>query len=162
MNTSFPPLLMMIRPDDLSGFTGVLAIAGVLCLFSWLICVAAAFCKVKDVQFTVGFLATGTAMLIAFLLTGLCRTFLPEVASSFTPSGLFLIAAVASSLVCSVPLIQYFWNLSYCRGLAIVGGAVGILVASLVMFHLMLHPAETLPARLSIPLFQENQPGLME
>lgn len=162
MNSSVPHLFTLILPEDASGVTGLLAVVGIYLFLSWLVCVAAAFCNVREVQYRVGLLAMGASMLTAFLLVGLCRTFVPDLAASFTPSGLFLLAGVSSALACSVPVVQYFWNLSYKRGLTIVGGAVAIFLMMLVGMHLLLYPAKTLPARFEIPLFQDHQPGLIE
>jgi len=157
-----PHVLMFALPEGLTGLAGVVLILGIYVFMSWMICVTAAFWRVREVQFGVGLLAMGVSLLGAFLLVGLCRSLMPDVAASFTPGGLFLISAVASALVLSVPLIQYFWSLSYIRGLGIVGGAVALLVSGLVVVHLFLYPVETLPARFSMPLFQDHQPGLVE
>ena len=162
---SFSPSqsLAIVFPEVVSGgAAGLFAAIGLYVLISWLVCVSAAFFRVKEVQFSVGLISIGACMLTAFGLTGLCRTILPDVAASFTTSGLFLITAIAGAMICSVPLVQYFWNLTYSRGLFIIGGALAILMVCLVVFHLLLYPVESLPARFAVPLFQDHQPGLVE
>ena len=162
MNSSIPPFFHLILPEDISGISGLLAILGLYVLLSWLVCVTAAFFKVREVHFGVGYFAMGASLLMAFLLMGLCKSLFPDLAASFTPSGLFMVSAVSGAFVCSVPLVQYYWNLSYRRGLMIICSAVGALIMTLVMLHMFFYPAESLPARFAAPLFQDHQPGLSD
>jgi hypothetical protein len=140
----------------LDGFGTILVLYFIL---SWLVCVAGAFAKVKEVQFYVGLISMGVTLLVALVIGGLCRNFSPDLAASFTPGGLFLFSLVVGLLVCSVPLIQYFWDISYWHGLACVVGGICIMAAGLLVFQLLAHPVDQLPARLSVPLFQDHQPG---
>ncbi|MGA0333890.1 MAG: hypothetical protein ACO3N7_03795 [Kiritimatiellia bacterium] len=131
-------------------------------LLSWLICVVAAFFKVKEVQYYVGLISMGLTLLVALVLGGLCRNFLPELAAFFTPSGLFLFGALAGLLVCAVPVIQYFWDISYWHSLACVVGGILILAGAIVVFQIMAHPGEITPARFAVPLFQNGTSGLIK
>jgi hypothetical protein len=140
----------------LDGFGTILILYFVL---SWLVCVAAAFAKVKEVKYYVGLISMGVTLLVALVLGGLCRNFYPDLAASFTPGGLFLFSLLVGLLVCSVPLIQYFWDVSYLHAVACVVGGIIILSVAQLAFQLIAHPVEQLPARLSVPLFQDHQPG---
>ncbi|WFB37410.1 hypothetical protein P3T73_06510 [Kiritimatiellota bacterium B12222] len=142
---------------SLDGFVWVVLFYLVL---SWLVCVSGAFLKVRETQFYVGLVSMGLTLVVALMLGGLCRNFLPELAASFTPSGLFIFSIMVGLLVCSVPLIQFFWNISYWRGLACVLCGVGVLATGLVAFQMFAHPVEQLPARLAIPLFQKDAPDV--
>ncbi|MDF3128506.1 hypothetical protein P0Y35_04800 [Kiritimatiellaeota bacterium B1221] len=133
---------------SLDGFALVLVVYLVL---SWLICIMAAFLKVKEVRYYVGLVSMGLTILMALVLGGLCRNFLPDLAASFTPRGLFLFGAFAGVLVCSVPVIQYFWNVSYSRGLACVVCGVLVLVGAVLVVQLLADSNEPIRARLSAP-----------
>lgn len=137
----------------LDGFALVLV---VYLLLSWLVCVMAAFLKVKEVQYYVGLIAMGLTILMALVLGGLCRNLLPDLASSLTPGGLFLFGAVVGVLVCSVPVIQYSWNVSYSRGLACVVCGILLLVGVVVVFQILTDPSESIQARFSGPLFPKG------
>ena len=142
---------------SLDGFA--LVLIGYL-LLSWFVCVAAAFLKVKEVQYYIGLISMGLTLMIALVLGGLFRNFLPDLANSFTPGGLFLLSSVVGILVCSVPVIQYSWNISFWRGLACVVVGICVLFGAVILFQVLAHPNEPIPARLSVPLFQKGGPGL--
>lgn len=143
----------------LDGFAVVLM---VYLIVSWLVCVVAAFFQVREVKYYVGLISMGLTLLTALLLGGLCRNLLPGLASSFTPGGLFLFSALIGLLVCSVPVVQYFWSISYWRGLACVVGGIFILAGAVLLFQVLAHPNDSIPARLSVPLFQKSGPGMIK
>ncbi len=138
---------------SLDGFALVLVVYLIL---SWLICIMAAFLKVKEVRYYVGLVSMGLTILMALVLGGLCRNFLPDLAASFTPRGLFLFGALAGVLVCSVPVIQYFWNISYSRGLACVVCGVLVLAGAVFVIQLLADNNEPIRAKLSSPWLQKN------
>ena len=144
---------------ELDGFAMVLI---AYLLLSWLVCVVAAFCNVKEVQYYVGLISMGITLLASLLLGGLCRNFLPDLASSFTPGGLFFFGAVAGLLVFSAPMIQYFWEISYWHSLACVVGGVVILVGVYFIFQILANPGEITAARFAVPLFQKGIPDLLQ
>jgi hypothetical protein len=139
-----------LPPLELTGWGDVVGLLLLVLFCSWLICVSAAFCKVERVQLTVGLLAIGISMVAGVLLSAFVKTTLPEVALSLTPEGLFLLTTAAGALVCSVPLVQLTWHISYSRGVMVLCGAVVIFFASLATYHSLLHSPRTLPERLSI------------
>ena len=146
--------------SEMMGLNGFAMVLVTYMVLSWLICVVAAFCKVKEVQLYVGMIAMGLTLVVALTLGGLCRNFYPQLAASFTPSGLFLFSALVGILVCSVPAVQYFWQVPYWKGLFCVLGGVMILSVVYITFQVLAHPVEQLPARLAVPLFEKGAPGL--
>jgi len=143
---------------SLDGFALVL----MLYLFlSWLVCVAAAFLKVKDVRYYVGLISMGATLLLALLLGGISKDVFPALAATLTPGGLFLFSALVGVLVCSAPVLQFIWDISYWRGVACILGAIVILAGALIAFHFLANPSEPLQARLSVPLFHKGGASLL-
>jgi hypothetical protein len=126
-------------------------------LASWLICFAAAFCKVREPRYYVGLLSMGFTMLVSLLLAGLCRYYLPDLAQSFSSSGLMLFSSLVGILVLGVPVIQAFWKTGYLQGFFCIFGGFVLFFMLMVGIQLMTESAETLPARLKTPLFQNHQ-----
>lgn len=126
-------------------------------LAGWLITLAAAFCKVREPRYYVGLLSLGLTLILSLLLSGLCRHYLPDLAKSFTPSGLMMFSSLIGLLVFSVPLLQVLWKTDYLQGAACLFGGIAIFLLLFVGFQMMTHPIESLPARLSVPLFEEYQ-----
>lgn len=147
--------------SEIFGMDGIAVELVTYLILSWLICVIAAYLKVKEVQLYVGMIAMGLTLVVALSLGGLCRNLYPELAASFTPSGLFLFSGLVGILVCSAPVIQYFWQVPYWKGLTCVLGGIVILAALYITFQVLAHPMEQLPARLAVPLFQKGGPGLL-
>jgi|GEM_PF-1286051 len=145
---------------SLSGSTS-LALALFLYFFaSWLVCFAAAFCRVRETNYYVGLLSVGLTLLVSMLLAGLCRYYVPDLANSFTPWGLLVFSSVVGVFVFSVPLIQSFWKTTYLQGLACMAGGILLFLGVMIATQVMVHPAESLPARLSVPLFEPYAPGM--
>jgi hypothetical protein len=125
---------------------------------SWLVCVAGAFCKVRETQFYVGLLSVGMGLVVSFLLAGICRFYLPDLASSFTPWGLMIFSMLISALVFSVPLVQCFWQISYPRALMTLAGGYFLFLAVMLAVQVYMQPDVSLPARLKIPIFMDQTP----
>ena len=140
--------------------TGLMLIFGLFILVSWLLCFAAAFAHVREVKFTTGVIAMSAATFFTVVFMGLTRTFLPDLAASFTDGGLFLVCATMGSLLGAVPLVQYFWDLNYLKSVSVVTGAFAILLVGWVAVNAFMYPVSTLPARFSVPLVQDHQPWL--
>jgi hypothetical protein len=151
----FTEMLFKSWSMDSPGSVGVLL---VLYFFgSWLICFAAAFLKVSNPRYYVALLSLGMSILVSLLLAGICRYYLPDLADSFTPSGLMLFSSLASLVVFSVPLLQAFWRVGYFQGFACMLGGILIFFSMFVGFQLLTEPVENLPARLAVPLFEDHQ-----
>lgn len=148
----FTASALAFLPDSLSGVFGLLGALGLYVLISWFVCVSAAFFKVERVHVSVGLLAIAASIISGTFLAVVCKSFLPEVASTFTPQGLFLITAAAGALVCSVPLVQYSWHISYSRSVMVMCGAVVIFISSLALFQTLLRAPEPLRDRLSVQI----------
>jgi len=140
-----------------AGFDSFSSVLILYLLMSWMICIAAAFCKVKEVTYSAGLIAMGLSLMVAFVIGGLFRNYYPDLAASFTPAGLFSFSLLVGLLVCCVPLVQFFWDISYWRGMACVVGGIAILLVAYVGFQVIVRPPEQLPARLSVPLFQDGR-----
>lgn len=160
MVASLTDRIAQMLPAGATGVASLMLVFGLFILLSWFLCIAGAFANVREVKFTVGVIAMGSSLFLTFVFMGLCRTLLPDLAASFTPSGLFMVCGIMGSLLCAVPLVQYFWELSYLRSFSVVAGAVAIMITGYVAINAMMYPVDTLPARLAVPLVQDHQPWL--
>ena len=152
---SFTDSLLMAWSLDTPGSVGMVLVLYFIC--SWLICFTAAFCKVRSPRYYVGLLCLGMSILVSLLLAGICRYYLPDLAQSFTPSGLMLFCSLVGVMAFSVPLVQAFWRTGYLQGFACVMGGICLFFLMFVGFQLMTEPVENLPARFAVPLFEDHQ-----
>lgn len=129
--------------------------AGMICFF-------AAFCKVREPKLVSCMLALGGGFLLTLLVSGGIRSMLPDLASSFTPTGLWLFSSLFGLFVVAVPVIQALWNTSYLQGLACVAGGLFLFLLLVVETRVFMAPDQDLPARiksLQVPLFESNNPA---
>lgn len=141
------------RGGTLSPGVMVLVFFGIFLAASWSICFVAAFCQVRRTPMYVAMLSVGLAVLVSLIVAGLLRGYFPDLANEFTAWGLLMVSFVLTSLVFSVPLIQYFWQVGYFRGLCCLGGGFGLLLVAMLALQYTMQPVRSLPARPSIPIF---------
>ncbi len=129
--------------------------AGMICFF-------AAFCKVRDPKLVACLVALGGALVLTLMVSAGLRYFLPDLASSFTPTGLWLFSSLFGLFVVAVPILQALWNTSYLQGLACLAGGLFLFLLVVVGTRVFMTPDQDLPARiksLQVPLFEPHAPG---
>jgi len=130
-------------------------------LAAGLICFFAAFCKVREPKIVACLLALAGALVLTLLISGGLRFFLPDLASSFTPTGLWLFSSLFGLFVVAVPVLQAMWNTSYLQGLACMVGGLFLFLLLVVGTRVFMTPDQDLPARirsLQVPLFEPHTP----
>ncbi len=125
---------------------------------SWLVSFAGAFCKVRETPLYVSLLAVGMGLLVTFLLAGICRYYLPDLAASFTAWGLLLFCSLVSFVIFSVPLLQCFWHISYPRAMLSLAGGFFLFLSVMLVIQMQMKPDVSLPARFKVPLFANPTP----
>lgn len=143
---------------SLSGGSSLALVVVLYLVASWMVCFAAAFCKVRETHYYVGLVSVGMTLLVAMLLGGLCRYYLPDLAKSFSPWGLLVACTIIGIFTFAVPLIQSFWKTTYFQGFACIMGGILIFLGVMLTVHVMMNPRQNPAARLTAPLFQDYQP----
>ena len=143
---------------SLSGSSSLVIVVLLYLLASWMVCFAAAFCKVRETKYYVGLISVGMTLLVAMLLAGICRFYLPDLAKSFSPWGLMVVCTLIGIFTFAVPLIQSFWRTTYFQGFACIMGGILIFLGVMMGIQSVLNPGRNPAARLTAPLFEDYQP----
>lgn len=140
------------------GLSYALAVVGFVVLICGFICFVGAFCQVPRTYFHGALIAVCTGVFCSFVLVALVRLFLPELAAAFTLWGLSVFSFTISTVVLSVPLLQFFWKTSYTRVFASIFIGILMFLGVFTLIQWKTGPAETWVARPGMPLFQ-NAPS---
>ena len=153
MSERAPFLQSLFQGSDLTGGSLILTVVILLISAAWSICFVGAFYQVKRTPVTSVLFAMVFGGLTSFLLAMSVWTHFPDLANEFTPVGLWFFSFLLTTLVFSVPLLQWLWKVHYMKSLACLMTGLAFLVVMFVAIQMSMQPVKSMPARPSLPMF---------